>query len=370
MNVKIRRLELTDRALEPFLRLAETVYRGDRNYCMPSRDSVLASLKRTTFKGVPQVMLATVGGEPQARLVARISSNLQDEAGRPLGMLGLFEALDHSAAIDGLFREAIGWLTERGVRTVVGPIDGDTWHSYRLNVGPDTEPPFLMEPYNPVYYPEHWERNDFKHLEGYYSLQVSDVAGVIERLDPKYRKALDAGYRLERLQAGRFEDELKRIYALSCKIFESNYLYSPISQAQFVELYMGARALVDPDLVFFARAADGTDAGFLFAFPDRFQAVAAMRGSRGVLARLRFLLARKRADAVNLKSLGVLDTHRRSGLGAALMFCGYRAAHRKGFRKANLCLILDDNPSGRLEGGLGRLLRRYQLYRWTAGDPA
>ena len=37
--------------------------------------------------------MALENGEPVARLVARASPSLKDEAGRPYGMLGFFEAL-------------------------------------------------------------------------------------------------------------------------------------------------------------------------------------------------------------------------------------------------------------------------------------
>jgi GNAT superfamily N-acetyltransferase len=263
-----------------------------------------------------------------------------------------------------LFETSIDWLKNAGAGTIVGPMDGDTWHSYRLNVGPHDERPFLLEPYNPPYYPELWERNGFEVLERYYSLRVDDLPGVIRRLEPKARKVLDAGYRLERLRVEHFEDELNRFYELSCRIFAHNFLYSEIPRDRFMKLYSGTRGLIDADLVRFAVAPDGTDAGFLFALPDRFRAVAAMKGSKGLVARLRFLTLRNRTDAVNLKSLGVVSEHRRSGLAAALMHCGYRTALDKGYRRTNLCLILDDNPSGKLDAGLGNVLRRYHLYRW------
>jgi GNAT superfamily N-acetyltransferase len=283
-------------------------------------------------------------------------------------MIGLFEALNRQHAVSALFAEATGWLRKSGAGMIVGPIDGDTWHSYRLNVGPFDAEPFLMEPYNPNYYPRLWEENGFNPLERYYSLQVSDVAGAASRLEKSYHAAEENGYRFENLRTDRFEQELQRFYDLSCTIFAGNFLYSPIALDDFLELYMAARPLVDPDLVTFAVAPDGSDAGFLFAFPDRIRAVRAMRGSRSLLAKLRFFRFRDRVERINLKSLGVLPAHRRAGLGAALMYSGYSAALCKSIDVVNLCLILEGNPSGRLEGGLGRLLRRYHLYKWECAD--
>jgi GNAT superfamily N-acetyltransferase len=362
--IDVRRLSANERDLEPFLELPSAVYRGDPDFLHPFRDSVLAGVRRATFAAHQQVLLAVEGGRPSARLVARISPFLQGADGRPVGMLGFFEALDRPDVVRYLFEAAIDWLKKAGAGTVVGPMDGDTWHSYRLNAGPHDERPFLLEPYNPPYYPDHWERNGFEVLERYYSLRVDDLPAVVRGLEPKSRRVLEAGYRLESLRPERFERELIRFYELSCRIFADNFLYNDISRHRFMELYSGTRALIDADLIRFAVAPDGSDAGFLFALPDRFRAVAAMKGSRGLAARLRFLVLRGRADTVNLKSLGVVPEHRRSGLGAALMHCGYHTALAKGYRRANLCLILDDNPSGKLDAGCGSLLRRYHLYRW------
>ncbi len=347
--------------LGPFLEVPRRVYRGDPHYCPPPRGAVEAGLGREEFRGAQRLFVALEAGRPVARVVARRSPVLTDGAGRPYGLLGLYEALDRPAAVERLFAAALEWLA--GAGEVVGPMDGDTWHGYRLNVGPYDEPPFLMEPYNPPYYPAQWEENGFEVLERYYSSRVDDLPAVLDALEPAGQRAREAGYRLEPLRMERFEADLGRLYELSCRIFRDNFLYVEISRREFVALYRGARRIVDPGLVRFAVAPDGSDAGFLFAFPDRFRAVAATRGGRGPLALLRFLRLRHRAEAVNLKSLGVVPEHRRSGLAAALMHQGYRTAFENGYRRVNLCLILEGNPSGRLEGGLSRVLRRYHLYR-------
>ena len=364
MAVLVRQLDLDERSLAPFLDLPRTVYRDDPRYTAPFRDSVLASLDRTEFRGRQQALIAVSGGTVVARLVARLSPVLEDQAGLPIGLIGFFEARDQLDAVRSLFCAALDWLSDRGAGLVVGPMDGDTWHRYRLNVGPFEEPPFLMEPYNPAYYPALWQASGFDVLEEYSSLRVADAGAAATALEAKYQKVRSAGYLFETLRRDRFEDELIRIHGLSRELFRGNFLYNDIDQESFLQLYAGSRSLIDDDLVAFAVAPDGRDAGFLFALLDRQRALAAMRGSKGLLAKLRFLRLRNRVDCVNLKSLGVLSEHRKVGLGAALMYYGYARARDRGFRQVNLCLIRQDNPSGRLDGGQGRLLRRYQLYRW------
>ena len=351
-------------AREDFLRLPALVYRGDSNHNATPRADVRAALERSGTVHSLTALVALADGEPVARLVARLSPALRDGAGRPYGMLGSFEALEgREEAVRELFEQATGWLRNAGAGSIIGPMDGDTWHRYRLNVGPFDDPPFLLEPYNPPWYEPLWVANGFAVLERYFSKRV-DPAAVAAHLEGRARDALGTGYRLRRLDPSRFEAELGVIYELSRRIFSRNFLYTEISEAEFVRLYAGARALLDPDLVLFARSPAGEDAGFLFAYPDLFRAVAAMRGERGLLAKLRFLRHRREVDAVDFKTLGVLPEHRRSGVAAALFHEGHRRAVEKGYVHANHCLYKEGNPSGDLDGGQGRVMREYRLYEW------
>jgi hypothetical protein len=71
---------------------------------------------------------------------------------------------------------------------------------------------------------------------------------------------------------------------------------------------------------------------------------------------------------VNVKTLGILPEHRRARLSYALAYRVYRRARELGLSRANLCLIRDGNPSGKLDAGRGTELRRYTLYR-LGSDP-
>jgi GNAT superfamily N-acetyltransferase len=368
LSVRIAEAGADRRALTAFLALPRQVYRGDSWYCAPSRASVVANLERPAFAARQRLLLALEDGRPVARLAARLAPNLVDEAGRPSGTLVFFEALDRPQAVAALFADAVSRLREAGAGPIVGPMDGDTWHRYRVNAGPFVDPPFLLEPYNPPYYPRLFEANGFATLERYASTRVEDLPAVRAHLEAGARRALDAGYRWRALDPRRFAGELRLLYRLSAESFAGNFLYTAIDEREFLALYAGMRPVLDPRLVLFALAPDGAEVGFLFAYPDRFRAVAALGGRSGLLARLRFRWHRGEATAVNVKTLGVLPGHRRSGVGAALLDRAYEQALALGFAAANHCLFREDNPSARLDGGHGRLLRRYRLYRLGPED--
>ncbi|MBI1900311.1 MAG: hypothetical protein HYS13_04240 [Planctomycetia bacterium] len=345
-----------------FLALPEEVYAGDGHYCASSRQSVWNGVRREKFRGRQRILVAMKGNRYVARAVARVSPTLKDKSGKPIGMIGFFEALREADAVHELLTAAVKFLRDFGAGQIAGPMDGDTWHKYRFNLGPFDRPPFLMEPYNKPYYAELWEEFGFKTLETYHSQHVADVPPVIDKMDHVRRHALEAGYTIRSLVKRRFQDELRLLYGLSRRIFAGNFLYEPIEWDDFAALYEPVRSLIEEDLVLFAEAPGGEPAGFLFAVRDYHAAAQAMCGRTGLLAKLAFLRQKSRADAVNLKSLGVVPEHRQTGLAGALMCEAYVRIVQRGLRRANLCLIRDGNPSGKLEGGEGVVSRRYGLY--------
>jgi GNAT superfamily N-acetyltransferase len=326
-------------SLDAFLELPAEVYRDLPRSGAPSPSAVQARLLCERFRGARRVLVALENGRPAARVVARISPTLRDEAGCPIGMLGEFEACPCPDAVATLFADARRWFERRGVRVIVGPMDGDTWHRYRINAGPFARAPFHREPFNPPYYADLWERAGFRATESYYSAYVPDVTEALPKLGWMARRALGRGYRLRRLDKSRLHWELKAIHEISRELFRRHAFYTDISWWEFLALKRELVPLLDPDLVWFAEDWSGNTCGFLFAYPDP-----------------------ENGRTVNYETVGVLPGHRRRGVCAALVQRGYEAAARKGLRRGNLCLLREGKPAGRFDTGCGRVFRRYRLY--------
>jgi GNAT superfamily N-acetyltransferase len=339
--MKIRVYEVnTTTAWSEFWDLPKGIYTGDPYYRSQSQAMIEGSLFRADFAGRQTVWLASDDGRGVARVVARLSPTLTDDNGRPVGMLGFFEAMNIPDAMRSLFVAAVGWLRAHQAGLIVGPMDGDTWHRYRLNLGPFDLPLFPLEPYNPPFYAALWEVAGFVTLQEYHSKFVKDPAAAAEALEPFRQRVLRQGGNLRRLdRKKRFTEELRLIYDLSLRIFAGNFLYSAIQWPEFQQMYAPFEAVLDADFIWFSRDATGHDVGFVFGYPDE-------HGS------------------VNVKTLGVVPERRGTGLAAALMQRFYAMAGEKGYKRVNLCLIRQGNPAERLDAGFGQLLRRYRLYRY------
>ena len=65
--------------------------------------------------------------------------------GRPTATLGEFACSSEKHGREVL-TQAITHIQDGGINRVIGPMDGDTWHSYRFVTESDGSPAFLLEP--------------------------------------------------------------------------------------------------------------------------------------------------------------------------------------------------------------------------------
>ena len=364
MTVRIEQFDTTGgELLGRMLELRSRVYTGDDDYVPPFEGALEGELRRPAFAGRQCIFTARRPGEVVGYAVVRCPKELQLD-GRKVATIGPFEALHDPEAVAELLEAAARWALEEGSAEVVGPLDGDTWHDHRLNLGPYDEPPFLMEPYNPSYYPEVWEQAGFEVLERYHSRRVDDLEGAARYHRPRWASARSLGYRVEPMTDGSIAATLDRVYDMVRVVFSDDTLFTPIRRAAFKKLYEGVESMLDGELSFFLVDRSGEDAGFAFVIPDYGRAVAAMDGRKNLWARAKFL-ANRRTDTANIRAFGVMPDHRGEGLASAMAHKFYAGMIDRGFEKANICLIPDDDmASVKIDGERGRILRRYALYRW------
>ncbi len=339
-----------------FLDLPGRVHAGDVQYVPAFQAAERAALRDPAHQDCQAAFVVTRNGDAIGRCLARRA------AGAAAGSIGWFAAFDDPEACRLLLAAAETWLREQGATHILGPMDGDTWHHYRFTTGPFDTPPFLKEPWNPPWYPALWEACGYTVVDRYLSARIPDPARAAARMAPYLKRVRRQGYTFRPIRMQELARELELLHDLSCRIFEGNRHYRPITRDAFLQLYAGSRPLMVPPLCQFCCAPDGTEAGFVFCYPDLSGAVRAMRGQRGPLALLRFWRRRGRADRVCVKSLGCLPDYRGTGMGPALMALALEQTVACGYGEALMCLMHEDNDSRRLDGGASEVFRHYVLY--------
>jgi L-amino acid N-acyltransferase YncA len=266
-------------------------------------------------------------------------------AGEATGVVGHFDAAPGAGeAARALLEHACAQLAARGATVALGPMDGNTWRSYRLVSDAGSEPPFFLEPWNPLEWNGHFTAAGFAPLATYHSSMTFDLKAEDERVPRAAARLRAGGVRLRSLDPGRFVQELERIHELSVESFTRNYLFTPVSRQEFVAQYRPIERYIDPRLVLVGER-DGELGGYLFAVPDLLQA---QRGAR--------------VDTVVVKTVAVRAGRAYAGLGAWLAAECHARAAQAGFRRAVHALMHDSNNSANISRRYAGVLRRYTLY--------
>ena len=99
-----------------------------------------------------QTFLAVRDGEPVGRVAAILNHASNRHFNEERGYWGFFESVDDPAVAHPLFDAARGWLAERNIKAVRGPVNPSMNYECGLLIdGFEMQPTFLM-PYNPPYY--------------------------------------------------------------------------------------------------------------------------------------------------------------------------------------------------------------------------
>ena len=250
--------------------------------------------------------------------------------GRLTAAIGQFSCGSAEAGI-ALLESAARKLSAEGCSAVIGPMDGDTWHKYRVVSDSDGSAPYFLEPVSGPFDLAAFQGSGFAPVSSYVSARASleDAIGAPAPAVPGVTITAWDGKNAEALIGGLFE--------LSRTAFTRNAFYKPVERDAFLEIYKPILPAIDPRMVFFAHAGSQL-AGYLFALPDRLQ------GARPTTAILKTYAS------------GV------SGAGRMLADTAHRTFRDLGYTDVIHALMHVDNRSRhRSARHQGKVFRRYDL---------
>jgi GNAT superfamily N-acetyltransferase len=330
--------------LRRFLEFPHLHYSSDPNWLPDPDEARLLAPARCpspTARWRNFLAVGSDGEQIHGRLSAIANTHLLDENGRPFGQIGFFECVDDQQTAGALVETALDWLRTNApeAQTVLGPMNFDTWHAYRLRVSGFDQPTFAREPYNPPYYPALLERLGFAPVAFYVTKTIAEPASLSAAWEQHHTQTIAQGFTFRPLNPTALAEELALIYRLSLTIFQDNLFFARISESEFMALYAGTGAALDPELLLFILNPAGKPVGISFTFPDP-----------------------RSRDTANIKSGGVLPAWRRTGLGATATYEVYQRLIRKGFTRINHCLMREGNRMAQFDRGAAAVTRRYALY--------
>ncbi len=275
-------------------------------------------------------------------------SDVPELENEKLGVIGHYATdNDHGeqdVATEVMLNNACFLLKLQGCSRAIGPMDGNTWRHYRFVTDAGTEPAFFLEPTNPPGWPKYWTDYGFEPIAEYSSALTTDLSQRDERLAKVEQRLEQKGIGFRPLNIDDFEQELRRIYAISVLSFSKNYLYTPLNEHDFVTQYMKVKELVIPELTLIAEK-DDKPIGYLFAIPD--------------------INEKKRGEPIKtviIKTVAVLPENSHAGLGALLVDKVQQQARNMGFERAIHALMFSGNVSRNISGHYAKPMRTYTLF--------
>jgi GNAT superfamily N-acetyltransferase len=259
-----------------------------------------------------------------------------------VGVIGHYSAVsDESAA--AVLAAAQERLRAARCTLAIGPMNGNTWRSYRFVTEHGDQPAFFLEPANPPEWPLQFEKAGFSSLASYFSALNTDLSRPDPRVDAIEQKLAEAGVVIRSANAD-LRRELGKIYAVSQVSFRQNFLYTEIPEADFISMYEPVLPVARPELVLIAESASQC-VGYVFAIPD--------------------LALKTRAldvDTFIIKTVSILPQPELRGLGTLLVARAQRRGREVGFRRCIHALMFEDNISRSISRHYATVMRKYTLY--------
>ena len=123
------------------------------------------------------------------------------------------------------------------------------------------------------------------------------------------------------------------------------------------------KPLIAPELMIMAEV-NGKPAAFFVALPDYNQVLGKINGRLGPVALLKFLWYSRKISDIRVMAMGVTEEYRKKGIEGLLYLESFKAAVKKGYERAEMSWILEDNVLVQRGCELmgGKLYKKYRIY--------
>ncbi|HEX5421575.1 MAG TPA: N-acetyltransferase [Gammaproteobacteria bacterium] len=338
--------------IEHYIRFPFELYRGDPHWVPPllmERRDFLNPRKNPVYEYAEIQAFLARRGEAVVGTITAIKNRRFAEfhpAESHVGFFGLYECRPDAEASDALLGAAADWLRTRECRVMRGPTNFTTNDVLGLLVeGYDDDPAILM-PYNPPYYAEQFAAFRLRKVKDLYALELEADAykGQLERLSGFL---LGKGrIQVRPVDLKRWHEELAFVRRCYNEAWADNWGFVPWTDAELAALAKELKPLIDRRLAFVGEV-DGEPAAISIAVPDAHEGLKLARGRLFPLGLLKILWRIKVAGCTRIRVLvlGVLPKYRRLGLDALLMQRTIESAIARGYERAELGWILEDNDA-------------------------
>lgn len=358
------------RARDEFVRFPIDHYSGDPLFVPPivaeRREFIDPAINPFFQSAQARYFLARRHGRVVGRLAAVIDERYNRFHGTADGFVGLFESQNDPGLAAALFEAAVAWLRRQGMRRVIGPVNLGFHHDVGLLVDGFEQPPAMMMPYNPRFYPQLFEANGFVKLKDLWAYEVSrevQIPDNVRRLADRVRAS--GTVTLRPLDTARPQEDIRRIKAIFGTMLHPGFGFAPVSDAEFMYTVDRLRPLLllRPELSLVAEV-EGDMVGFTISVPDTHQAQNKAGGYLFPFGLAKMLWEARHITRVRGLLFGIKEGYRRRGIDALLATESFDRARALGYDTAELGWVMEDDKlvNRMLQATGARRSKTYRVY--------
>jgi GNAT superfamily N-acetyltransferase len=360
----------SSRERKQFLELPWQINRADPNWMPPLRPNQqeLVGYKRHPFydEAEAQTFLALADGKPVGRVAAIVNHAHNRLHKENRGFFGFFECVDDQETAAALFEAARGWLGQKGMTALRGPMNPSMNYECGLLIEGFETPPFFMMTHNLPYYQRLIEGCGFQKVEDMFAFCCH--VSMLGTLDNKLAFIVDEcksrfDIKLRRMDRSRFEREVRLFLNIYNQSLVGTWGFVPLSESEIEHLAASMKHLIVPEMTTVAEI-DGRPVGAQFGLLDYNPRIKQIDGRLFPFGFIRLLWNKKAIKRVRLVSTNVIPEYQKWGLGLVVASRVVPEVLAWGIQEVEFSWVLESNKLsyGTLKRGGAQITKRYRLF--------
>jgi len=365
-----------------FIDLPFRLYKDDPNWVPPLKGEALGLItpeKNGWFSHAEAQLFLAERGD---RVVGRISAHIDTLAltmpaeqgfGPGCGQFGLFDAEDENTA-KALINAAEGWLRNKGMTRVLGPISMSIWEEPGLLIQGYDHSPTIMMGHAKAEYRGWIEGAGYTPAKTLYTYDLD----ITQEFPPIVKRIIESGeknprIRIREVDKSKFDEEAAIILAILNDAWADNWGFVPLTPPEIVDVGVKLKPIVFNDLIRIAEL-DGRPVAFMITLPDLNEVIKPLNGNLLPFgwAKVLLWLRKPKARTMRVPLMGVLKELQASRMAGQLAFMMIeyirRAAIAKyGSTRGEIGWVLDDNQgmNAIAETIKSKINKTYEIYQKT-----
>jgi len=357
--------------LRQFIRLPWSIYGDDPAWVPPlllERSEHLS--KRNPFfeHAKCRFWLAYRGERPVGRISAQVDQLHLQRYEDSTGFFGLLEAEDDPETFQALMDTAEKWLSNQGMRRILGPFNLSINQECGLLVEGFDTPPMVMMGHARPYYGARVEENGYRKEKDLLAYRI-DVDFELTKAMRAVIKRAARRVIIRSLRRERFAEELEILQDIFEDAWSENWGFVPFTKEEFKHLGQNLKHLMHDEYVQIAEV-DGSPDAMIIGVPNVNEVIKDLNGRLLPFGWLKLLWRLKvsRPKTARVPLMGVRKRHHNGLMGAALAIMVVERVRRLGVKygakEVELSWILEDNMGMRniLESMGGVVYKRYRIF--------